>query len=65
MEKDPLYLAKARALCDQLTRVQHENGQIPTHWMHTQNAEDNFWFNCMFESCEALEAMTEYENTEL
>ena len=40
-----LWLAKARALADQLTIVQHENGQIPTHWMGTKNAEDNFWFN--------------------
>ena len=60
-----LYLAKARALADQLTRVQHENGQIPTHWMNTENAEQNFWFNCMFASCRTLEAMTEYENIEL
>ena len=57
-----LYLAKARALTDQLTRVQHENGQIPTHWMNTEDAERNFWFNCMFESCFALEAMSEYED---
>lgn len=59
-----LYLAKAKALCDQLTIVQHENGQIPTHWMNTEDAEKNFWFNCMFESCEALEAMAEYEDVE-
>ncbi len=57
-----LYLAKARALMDQLTRMQHENGQIPTHWMNTEDAEKNFWFNCMFYSCHALEVMSEYEN---
>ncbi len=57
-----LYLAKARALTDQLTRVQREDGRIPTHWMNTQDAERNFWFNCMFESCRALEIMSEYEN---
>lgn len=60
-----LYLAKARALCDQLTRVQHENGQIPTHWMNTPGAEKNFWFNCMFASCRTLVEMCEYENIEL
>ncbi len=60
----PLYLAKAKALCDQLTQVQHENGQIPTHWMGTEDAEKNFWFNCMFESCRTLEIMDEYQNVE-
>ena len=59
-----LYLAKAKALADQLTRVQHENGQIPTHWMNTEAAEKNFWFNCMFESCRTLEVMAEYEDIE-
>ena len=57
-----LYLAKARALTDQLTVVQHEDGKIPTHWMNTEDAEKNFWFNCMFESCRVLEIMSEYEN---
>lgn len=56
-----LWLAKARVLADQLTIVQHENGQIPTHWMNTPDAEENFWFNCMFESCWTLEKMTEFE----
>ena len=60
-----LYLAKAQALTDQFTRVQHENGQIPTHWMNTPGAERNFWFNCMFHSCIALGEMAEYENVEL
>ena len=54
-------LAKAKALTDQLTRVQHENGQIPTHWMNTPDAEANFWFNCMFESCRVLALMSEYD----
>ncbi len=59
-----LYLAKARALMDQITIMQHENGQIPTHWMNTEDAEKNFWFNCMFYSCRMLEAMSEYEEIE-
>ncbi len=58
-----LYLAKARALVDQLTNVQRENGQIPTHWMEKEDDEMfNFWFNCMFFSCTTLETMSEYEN---
>lgn len=59
-----IYLAKARALMDQITIMQHENGQIPTHWMNTEDAEKNFWFNCMFFSCRALEIMAEYEHIE-
>jgi len=59
-----LYLAKAKALTDQLTNVQHENGQIPTHWMNTEGAEKNFWFNCMFYSCETLVEMSEYQDIE-
>ena len=60
-----LWLAKARALADQLTRMQHEDGKIPTHWMHTEDAERNFWFNCMFGSCRALEKLAAYQETEL
>lgn len=56
-----LYLAKARALTDQLTRVQKPDGKIPTHWMNTPDAEANFWFNCMFESCRTLSIMADYE----
>ena len=60
-----LYLAKARALMDQMTRMQREDGRIPTHWMNTEEAEKNFWFNCMFYSCRVLEMMAEYQDTEL
>lgn len=59
-----IYLAKARALMDQITVMQQENGQIPTHWMNTEDARRNFWFNCMFFTCHALEVMAEYENVE-
>ena len=57
-----IYLAKARALADQITRVQHEDGKIPTHWMNTKGAEDNFWYNCMFYTCTILEEISEYED---
>lgn len=57
-----IYLAKARALMDQITVMQRENGQIPTHWMNTENAEKNFWFNCMFFSCSVLEEMSRYDD---
>jgi hypothetical protein len=56
-----LYLAKAKALADQLVNVQREDGQIPTHWMVKDDKEWNFWFNCMFGSCKTLEIMSKYE----
>jgi len=57
-----IYLAKARALANSITRVQHENGQIPTFWMHSPEAESNFWFNCMFYSCATLNAISKYDD---
>ena len=60
-----LYLAKARALMDQMTRMQRDDGRIPTHWMNTEEAEKNFWFNCMFYTCRVLEMMAEYQDTEI
>ena len=55
-----LYLAKAKALADTITRVQHEDGMIPTHW-HTEKAleGDNFWINCMIAAADAVETMSE------
>ena len=51
---DELYLAKAKALANQLTVMQEESGRIPTHWMNTDEARGNFWFNCLFYSCRIL-----------
>lgn len=59
-----LCLAKARALADQLTIMQHDDGKIPTHWMNTPDAEENFWWNCMFESCRLLVEMAEHQDHE-
>lgn len=56
-----LYLAKAKALADQITRTQHENGMIPTHWMNTEGSYSNFWYNCLFCSCLALEEISKYD----
>ena len=44
-----LYLEKACALGDSITRMQDtESGVIPTHWMKEDCAEnlENFWINC-------------------
>ena len=57
-----LYLAKARALVDQITVMQHEDGKIPTHWMNCQQAEDNFWLNCMCGSIMALSILSEADS---
>lgn len=57
-----LYLAKAKALADQLTLMQGPDGRIETHWMNVEGARKNFWFNCMFESCRLLATMSKYED---
>ena len=55
-----LYLAKAKALADTITRVQHEDGLIPTHWMDENAlAGDNFWINCMIATADAVRTMSE------
>lgn len=55
-----LYLAKARALADTITRVQHEDGMIPTHWLDKKTLDgDNFWINCMIAAADAVETVSE------
>ncbi len=55
-----LHLAKAKALADTITRVQHEDGFIPTHWMDEKTLNGhNFWINCMIASADAMETMSE------
>ena len=49
LRKDRLYLEKAMALGDSVTRVQNsENGMIPTFWVGDNCSEGyrNFWINC-------------------
>ena len=55
--KDELYLEKAKALGDMLTRMQHtDTGAIPTFWTEKENVEDlrNFWINCHIGSAATL-----------
>ena len=55
-----LYLAKAKALADTVTRVQHDNGMIPTHWMDEETLNGHiFWINCMIATADAVETMSE------
>lgn len=49
LRKDRLYLEKAMALGDAVTRVQNsENGMVPTFWIgeHCEEGYRNFWINC-------------------
>jgi len=58
-EKNPLDLAKARALGDAYTRVQFQSGRIPTQWLgswHYANPECD-WFNCLVADACALEEL--------
>ena len=61
LEKNPVDLAKARALCDSLTRLQEKNGRIPTWAQNERNtANTNLdWFNCMFYSADTLKMLSE------
>lgn len=56
-----IYLAKAKALADQITIVQEEDGKIPTFWMEDSWTKDSFWINCMFYSCSALQSISKYD----
>ena len=47
---DRLYLEKAMALADTITRMQDpETGMIPTHWTSKTAIEDggDLWINCL------------------
>ncbi|MBE7034152.1 MAG: hypothetical protein E7406_08015 [Ruminococcaceae bacterium] len=58
--KDELYLEKALALGDSITRMQNpESGVIPTHWMTTDCSTvlKNFWMNCHIGSAYAMKEL--------
>ena len=65
--KKPLYLEKAKALADSITRVQNpEDGQISTHWFTPgyKIKDDNLWINCMFGTADMLFTMADYLDNE-
>lgn len=64
LEKNPMDLAKARALGDSLTRIQRDDGRIPT-WCNLQTPESGDWINCMFSSANALKLLSQYDSVEL
>ena len=51
VEKNPLDLAKARALADAMTRMQMADGAIPTHWQGKLRCS---WWNCLLSDVQAL-----------
>ncbi|MBQ6597968.1 MAG: hypothetical protein IJH79_10495, partial [Lentisphaeria bacterium] len=61
LDKNPLDLAKARALGDAVTRIQCPDGRIPT-WMNPDRPVERDWINCMFASANALNQLARYEN---
>ena len=58
LEKNPLDLAKARALGDSITRIQCPDGRIPT-WLNPDRPTANDWINCMFATANALKMLAE------
>ena len=60
LEKNPLDLAKARALGDSLTRIQMANGRIPT-WCNWKTGPDADWINCMYAAARALKLLATYD----
>ena len=59
--KNPLDLAKAKALGDSITRAQLGNGDIPTHWtvlhVSAQTLGHTGWMNCGITAATALEEL--------
>ena len=53
---DPLYLEKAKALADNITRNQREDGTIPTYFDSRKGSD---WVNCMIRAAESLEMLSE------
>jgi uncharacterized protein YyaL (SSP411 family) len=49
-----LYLEKARALADNVTRHQREDGTIPTYFDSRKGSD---WVNCMVYVADRLEAL--------
>ena len=61
LDKKPLDLAKARALGDSLTRIQLDDGRIPT-WMNQALSADTDWINCDVSVINALTLLAKYDS---
>ena len=63
LKDDRLYLEKAMALADMITRIQNaKTGQIPTFWMGENCAYgyENFWINCQLYTANAMMEFAEF-----
>ena len=56
--KDPLLLAKGKALADNITRHQRADGTIPTYFDSRKGSD---WVNCMVYVADRLEALADAE----
>ena len=64
LEKQPLDLAKARAMGDSLTRAQLASGRIPTGYYEDKIVPGGDWINCMFASAYALKLLSQYDGVQ-
>lgn len=64
LEKNQLDLAKARALGDSLTRIQGDDGRIPT-WMNIGLSVDSDWINCEVSAIKALNLLAKYDDIKI
>lgn len=67
LRRDRLYLEKAMALGDAVTRMQNpETGMIPTFWIGENCAEGyrNFWINCMIHTAFCMMRLADLTETE-
>lgn len=68
LKGDRLYLEKAMALADMITRVQNaKTGQIPTFWMGEGCAYgyENFWINCQIYTAKAMMRIAQITESEM
>ena len=62
-EKNPLDLAKARALGDALVRIQRSNGYIPTEYANVEKRENSMkgWLNCTCYTLSVLAELSQFD----
>lgn len=66
LTKDRLYLEKAMALADAITRHQEENGMIPTFFMgeNCSYGHFNYWINCQIWTTGILQKLADLTEAE-
>ncbi len=66
LTKERLYLEKAMALADAITRHQEENGLIPTFFMgeNCSYGHFNYWINCQIWTTGILQKLADLTEAE-